>query len=353
MRKVVMLGPMPPLVGGMATVLDNLKHSDLNQSNDMTFFDTGKNTPENAGKLSKLWAHTSRYLVFIGLLIRLRPDIVHIHTCSGLTFYLDCIYAHLARLVGAKYILHVHGGRFVEFIQSQSGIKKTFAMASLTKAKNIVALSTQWKQRFEQNLNLSKVKVIVNGVRSPTDFDPSKREKNHILFLGAITKKKGIFDLVSALAHVSAPFHLHIAGNYCSDINEKSLYEFIDSFPNMRNKVSVEGVVSGAQKHQLMQRCDIFCLPSYVEGLPMSVLEAMAYQQAAITSNVGGLPDLIQSGQNGVLVAPDDINGLAEALESLLADESLKLRVSKAGETTYYSAYSLEAISPQINAIYD
>lgn len=347
-----MLGPMPPLVGGMATVLDNLKQSSLGDSNDLRFFDTGKNTADNAGVFKKLWAHISRYFAFVVVLVNHKPNIVHIHTCSGLTFYLDCVYAYIARIFGAEYILHVHGGRFIDFIQSQTGLKQKLAKATFAKAGKVIALSSQWKQRFEQKLQLSNVTVIVNGVGLPGEIDLNKRIKNHIVFLGAITKNKGVLDLITALAQVDSAFHLHIAGNFCADISERDLIAHIDSFPNLAHKVTIEGVVKGQKKHELMQTCDIFCLPSYIEGLPMSVLEAMAYKQAVLASDVGGLPDLIQSGENGILVAAKDINSLAQALNELLSDQVRKQQLSQAGSETFHKSYSLEAICPQYDNIY-
>lgn len=344
---------MPPLVGGMAAVLDTLAHSELAHSNDLVMFDTGKQTSEHAGFIATKGAHIIRLFRYIALLISFKPDIVHIHTCSGLTFYIDCIFARFARLCNTKYVLHIHGGRFLSFIDEQRGWRRNLAMKTLKKAAKVIALSQQWQSLFEKAWGLQNVVTIINGVPAPQpSLDITKLQK-HILFMGAITKNKGILDLIQALSLVKDDFHFHIAGNHATDITPSMLMQTIHSYPNLDNKISVEGIVMGEHKLRLLQQCDIFCLPSYIEGLPMSVLEAMSYQQAVLVSNVGGLPDLIVHEQNGLLIPPGDINAITKGLERLLGQVPFKQSLAQAGKQTFLSEYSINSIVPLYNRMYE
>jgi glycosyltransferase involved in cell wall biosynthesis len=113
------------------------------------------------------------------------------------------------------------------------------------------------------------------------------------------------------------------------------------------------GWVSGQAKEKLLQRNGIYVLPSYNEGLPVSVLEAMAADLAVITTRVGGIPELIADGSNGVLIEPGDREGLKMSMSTLLGDDGLRRRLADAGRRRIEEKYSDRVILPLLQRIYE
>jgi glycosyltransferase involved in cell wall biosynthesis len=112
------------------------------------------------------------------------------------------------------------------------------------------------------------------------------------------------------------------------------------------------GWVTGENKEALLSTASIFVLPSYYEGLPMSVLEAMAWGVPVITTPVGGIPEVVRHGEEGVIVQPGDIVGLTAALRQLLDDESLRQRLGANGRKRIQHIFSDEVVFPQLEAIW-
>jgi glycosyltransferase involved in cell wall biosynthesis len=145
------------------------------------------------------------------------------------------------------------------------------------------------------------------------------------LFLGLLGNRKGIFDLLPAFKQASEEMpnlRLRIGGNGDVDATRVCVRTL-----GLENSVCLLGWISGSVKDQELHRADIFVLPSYNEGLPMSVLEAMAWGLPVVTTPVGGIPELIENRVDGLLVRPGDIGDLREALVSLAADRALRHRL--------------------------
>ena len=238
--------------------------------------------------------------------------IVHIHGASRKSFVRKSIIIRFAKLMRRKVIFHCHGGEFKSYV-AEVGESKVLNV--LSKCDAIVVLSQKWVDYFKGDLGLKNVFVINNIVEPAQLFDenlkPTKELK--LLFLGAICDNKGIFDLLDVIATNKAEFigriKLYIGGNgeverLQSVILQKQLGEIVEYV----------GWVTGEDKNRLLKDCDIVMLPSYIEGLPITLLEAMAYAKPSITTNVGGIPEIVESGKNGVIITPGDKKMLYEAI---------------------------------------
>jgi glycosyltransferase involved in cell wall biosynthesis len=116
--------------------------------------------------------------------------------------------------------------------------------------------------------------------------------------------------------------------------------------------VDLLGWVQGEQKTRLLNSCRVYVLPSYFEGLPMSILEAMATGVPVIATAIGGIPEAIDDGVEGYLLAPGDVDGLAERLERLLSDDALAQRMGAAGRAKVERHFSTTAVMPRLEHIY-
>ena len=252
--------------------------------------------------------------------------IVHIHTASYKSFWRKAIFVYLARLINKKVILHIHGAEFKKF----AAIHHKLIRKVLLKCDKIVVLSKSWKEWFEKEFDINDVVIVNNIIETPKTSLGSKRanEKLIVLFLGAIGKRKGIYDLLEALFKYKELFgnniQLIIGGNgeaekVISYIRDKHLEDIVE----------YRGWVSGDDKVRLLNSADIFILPSYNEGLPISILEAMGYGIPVITTPVGGIPEVITDGENGLMVSPGDVDGLFNAVSKFAMDMSLRKKMGE------------------------
>lgn len=355
MKKIIMMGPMPPAIGGMATVLDNLSKSTLVNFCHVIFWNTAKNSPVGRTLFSAIKMRLSLWWKFYNTLKKEKPDCVHIHTCSGfITFFLDACFALIARWCGIPYFVHIHGGKFEEFLNGLSSIKLKFVLSILKKAKNVIALTTEWQALFENNWNMKNVKVLLNGVPNPHFDRVNVSEGTHILYMGQIWSRKGVKDLIKAFSLVEPnEATLHLAGDFGGDITPDEIVTYISQYPLVESKIIVEGPVIGERKKTLMENCTIFCLPSYAEGLPMVVLEAMSYKQTVLTTNVGGLPGLINHEHNGLLTDPGDIEAISRGLSKLINDKENRQQIAQQGYKTFIENYSIDTITEDYVQLYN
>jgi glycosyltransferase involved in cell wall biosynthesis len=176
------------------------------------------------------------------------------------------------------------------------------------------------------------VRVIPNGVRIPA-FVGREAEPAEVLFAGRLSAEKGIRDLAEA----AQGLNLVVAGDGA-----------------LRSLVpDALGLVPHDELDRLYARSAVVVLPSYREGLPLAVIEAMAHGRPVVASAVGGIPDLVVDGETGLLVPPGDPKALRAALERLLGDPALRRRMGQAGRGRIIELCSIENVAEATRAAYE
>lgn len=331
-----------PPRGGIAQVLYNYEHYVFPR---FKFVANSK----NGNFVSKLFQ-------FIGGLIRmaymLQTDkairIVHIHTASYNSFRRSMWFVRLAKSKGRKVLLHIHGGAFREFYATNpKGI-----CSDLKKCDCIVTLSPLWKQWFNNTLGKMRVEVVENVIPKPNKRCGILQDGIfHLLYLGLITEKKGIFDVLQVLAEnkeeLIGKLCLHIAGNG----KVKELQDFVQS-KGLHSIVRYEGWANDDKKSLLLSMADAFILPSYTEGSPMSILEALSYGLPVIATKVGGIPEIVSDGANGILFVPGDLKEIDRILHRFVtdSDKTTKLLPDIQNNITRYLP---DAVSERLAGIYN
>jgi glycosyltransferase involved in cell wall biosynthesis len=192
---------------------------------------------------------------------------------------------------------------------------------------------------------------MFNPVALPPTVAPwPARQAGSVLFLGKLGKAKGVDDLLQACAELTQrcpSLHLALGG----DGDRSAVQQQADALGVARH-VELLGWVQGEQKTRLLNSCRIYVLPSYFEGLPMSILEAMASGVPVIATAIGGIPEAIQDGVEGYLLAPGDVQGLADRIARLLADDALAQRMGAAGRSKVERQFSTAAVMPRLEQIY-
>lgn len=273
----------------------------------------------NSGGNNKVEKLFKALFGWFGMLFKLTFDkkikIVHIHTASYNSFKRSALFLKLAKFFGKKVILHIHGGGFKEYYATNpSWITKI-----LNSSDAIITLSESWKEYYESITNGPAIFILENIIANPNISERNKSTKCNLLFLGKIDQLKGIYDLLKVLnqdkLYFSDKIELHIGGGG----EVEKLKETISKY-DLEDFVYYDGFVSGKKKETLLNKCDAYILPSYTEGLPVSILEAMSYGKPILSTPVGGIPEVVK--ENGILFQPGDLSAIQEAIELIATNES-------------------------------
>lgn len=340
--RVLMIGPDRSVRGGISGVVNNYYEAGLDQKIDLCYI----GTMVDGSGARKLLQAAKAYFLFLVRLPRYR--IVHVNMASDTSFYRKSVFIETAKLFRKKVVIHQHGGNFPDFYEKELGAAgKKYVRRILSKGDAFLVLGTAWKDFFSTMIDRAGITVLPNAVTLPERF-PKQYGAHKLLFLGRLCREKGIRELLSVMPRLRSRFpdvQLYLGGVW----EEESLKEEMASIGDC---VVDLGWVSGSVKQKLLQECDIYVLPSYFEGQPVSVLEAMAYECAVAASDTGGIPDMIVDGQTGLLLPPKDADALAQKLLTLLADADLCRKLGANARRKIESEFSMEQNIERLLAIY-
>jgi glycosyltransferase involved in cell wall biosynthesis len=350
--RVLMIGPGAGIWGGIAA-LNEAVVPVLARRVDLLYLPTVENRPlSESGRISarNVAVALSQYARFLRAVVRFRPRIIHLHTSRDIAWLKDTFFVLAGRVCRCRVVLHMHGGNFLEIYDGSTRLMRGYTRWVLTLTDKVIELSEERAKRLTRVIPGEHVVVLRNCVdtsafapRQPGQFSnperplqrssPQGQRGTRVLFLGVVGPSKGTFDLLEAAARLrpngtssseeSSPLELWVAGpeeragdlaRVCARAQELGLADMCH----------LPGVVRGASKTQLLQGSDLFTLPSYHEGLPMAILEAMATGLPVVATHVGGIPELVQDGYNGYLIRPGDVEALAEKLNLLARDPKLR-----------------------------
>lgn len=248
--------------------------------------------------------------------------IVHIHNASRGSFLRKSLIVMVSKIFGKKVILHVHGAEFHIFYD-KAGIFRSYIRFIIRRCDVIACLSGQWKLYFESAFPGKKVVVINNVIDPPPSVGVpvNHSQKVKFLFLGYIGQRKGVFGLIETLRKKENGF----AGRYTLVVGGNGEVEQLNHVISENNSDDVQyaGWVKGEKKNELLSQCDVYVLPSYNEGLPISILEAMSYGKPIISTTVGGIPEIVKPGFNGWLFEPGDHSALTAIIDEALTNRQL------------------------------
>ena len=351
--RVVMAGPLPPGIGGMVTVIEDLSASRLAHDVELILFDTKKTTPQGRPLWQGIAARFGLWSRWWNALKSNDGDTVaHIHTCSGLSYFLDGTLLLLARARGVPALLHIHGGLFEDFLRSLSPLARRAAQFIARRASQVVVLSADWRDRLAPLLPGARLSVVENGICLPVE-EPTRAPADvpTILFLGDVAVAKGVEDLIEAAGRLKQPFRLVLVGGD-NPTGVSAQFKARAQQLGMADRVIFVGPVYGPAKYGYLRDADIFTLPSHAEAMPMSLLEAMAYGLAVVASRVGAIPSVIDPERTGLLVAPRDVDGLAAALDRTLSDRALRERMGLAAQQVARERYSADRAAGELIELY-
>ena len=349
-KKVLVIGPSDTRSrGGMATVIRGIRESRvLNEMYDITIFPSYID-----GSLPvRLLYSAYGYLRF--LCCYRSYDLFHIHVASFGSTFRKNLYLKAIKCAKKPAVLHIHGAKYLVFYEALSPRKKQTVRNFLHQADLVLALSEDWKQKFETTFGLTNCHALPNGI----DTEELKNGRCEIdantartfVFLGRMGQRKGAYDLVDAVrraVQADPSLRVYMAGDGEVEEVRKLVRE-----AGLEQQISVYGWVDFAGKCALLRQAATVVLPSYHEGLPMTILEGMASGKAIISTTVGAIPEVIQP-ENGILIAPGDVDALTDALLHCAQDENMLRRMSAANREKMDQTFSMRTMHERLAEYYE
>lgn len=294
-------------------------------------------------------------LIYIPFYLLFHPGIriLHIHGASRGSFLRKYIIFLTARyLFNKKVVYHIHGGEFHIFYKGSGKWVKRMISHFLNEADCIFCLSQSWEKFFASNFQCRQLKVIPNFV---DDAIPSKKlikkHKPIFLFLGKIVKGKGIYDLFDVVKELAethtSDFEFWVGGN-----GETEEFRNLIKAHHLQKVIQFKGWISGDDKVSVLQHSSVYVLPSYNEGMPISILEAMSYGLPVIASRVGGIPEMMEDQQSGFLIEAGNKVQLKEAMSRFIEKPELVAEMGKKSKEIFNERYAASRIMEMINNTY-
>jgi len=309
-------------------------------------------TSTRAGSLpQKAGAAAATCAALVGLAVRERLGIVHVHSSSRSSFARKSIFLAIARAGGAVTLFHLHSGEFERFVHGAGPLLRWWVCRTLARSTGVIVLSESWRQAIHDLVPSARIVVIPNPVEIPAVAPAPPAECRRLLFLGRADRKKGVFVLVDAVARLVPEFPdltLVVAG----DGDLRALRSHGER-AGLGERLEVLGWIDPERRQEELRRAAAFVLPSYGEGLPMALLEAMAAGRPVVATRVGGIPEVVGHEQEGLLVEPGDVPGLTSTLRRLLADAALRGRLGRQARDKVAAGYSREIVLDSLSRLYE
>jgi glycosyltransferase involved in cell wall biosynthesis len=348
---ILMLGAHPYKVkGGVSSWARNILASDLDGEFRIQYVATMADGPW----IIKLGWMIRALGIFLFFLIAKRVKLVHIHGSKNASFYRKLFFIALAKVWKKKVIFHCHSGKFDQFYLNGPAWQKSLIRWVLSVSDRIVVLSPQWIAFFSELAPMSKLTILENAVSldyyQSKGLDISRTAEPTLLFAGLLTENKGIFDLLSILPELIAQIpsaRLLLAGS--GDV--KRIAAAVKEY-DLEEAVTLAGWVAPETLLSFYHQAHLFVLPSYYEGLPMVMLEAMACGLPIVSTKVGGIPELIEEGENGYLIHPGDRKALLQALMILLPNHPLREAMGRNNIRKIREKYDLPMYIQKLKSLY-
>lgn len=345
-RRIYMACPMGPVGGGMARVVDGLIDASRSAAGSsaapLVALDT-RGQGSAAGSLVVL-------LGAMRVLIAARKNVagVHIHLAERLSLLRKGALMLMCRALGMPTIVHLHAAQFAPFYRQLPAPARWLTRRLLQLPACLIVLGQRASQFMTDEVGVpaQRVRIVPNGVPAPRIARQRDAAIRRVLFVGNLSERKGVSDLLQALClpgwDRTRTQVLLAGGGDVEGYRAKALAMGLDPW------LQWTGWLAPQQMAQRMAQADVLVLPSYDEGLPLVILEAMAQGVAVVCTPVGEIAHFITDEQEALFVPPGDCQALARQIQRVLTDDALRSRLETAGRQLYASRFSMDRFSTEI-----
>lgn len=325
-----------------------------NKEVDYIHFEIGRKDAENQGSISRIKRILRNKKEWEKLLMKNRDAVVHYNIpLMKAAIIRDYMMLKVAHKLNMPIVLHVHGGVYIKERNRPWLIKKL--LNNIFKwSKHVIVLGDEEKNILEEDFCLKDVVSLPNcidlSVAKEFNRDITSKETLDILYLGRIEPNKGIdyiFEACKTLKYQNVDFCLHFAGK------EEREGEYIPKFKDaLGDNFIYHGIVSGDKKTDVLKKCDIFLLPSFYEGLPMSLLETMSFGQVPIVTPVGSIPTVVKDKINGIFIGVKNCEDIIIAIKELKNNTNLFSIMSRQAKETILNKFDDNKYINRLNILY-
>lgn len=350
--KVLLVGKGAPDRGGIPTFLETLRHSSLEDEHELTFLNVAHSGVPQGGRttLANL-GRTMRDALAVWRAAE-DQDIVHIHSALAptVTVVRASLLAMAGRARGASVIVHAHGGEIRAWLTTP--FRKSLMRLAMQPATRVVAVWTAGEKALRAVLRAGQVQLIDNGVPLTEPARPDTPGRSpRVLYVGLLAARKGVLDLLAASAILRTRGVDHELWLVGGTPDEGPAAE-AEVRAGLTGGERLLGRRPPEEMPEAYAQVDVFCLPSWYEAMPLSVLEAMAAGLPVVATDVGDVSRAVADGETGAVVPTRAPEALADALQPLLVDPALRRRMGTAGRERAAELFSSEATARAVSALY-
>ena len=347
-KRVAIVGPDLDARGGIASVCRTWLGAPGLRGITLDYVPTMRDEGTGPRRAAGMLARQAR---FVGRIASAwRPDLFHIHLSWFSSFYRKMAYFEEAHATGRPVLVHVHTPDLEHFRRS-SRIHGSAMRWMFGRAARVIALSEAMATELREIAGPEPLIDVLYNPVALENFDCSPRGRQgppRLLFMGEVGERKGSFDLVKALQALQqegVPFQARFCGN-------GDLERLQREVAGMGDAVAIPGWVSGKERLAEYRNTHLVVLPSYQEGLPMTILEAMAAGLPVVSTPIAGIPEAVEHERTGILVKPGDIAGLQAALRRLLTNPGLRERMGAAGRHRAEQHFDVDVVVARLREIW-
>lgn len=364
---ILFITPLPPPVHGSAMVSQYIKDSELIHGEfecDFVNLSTSRRMDEiGRGGVKKLLRFVGSFFTLFYKLLTHRYDLCYLAiTCYGIGFLKDAPFVLLCKLFGSKVVIHQHN-------KGMSGCIERWPYRWLIpyvyKHTRVILLSWYLYPDIEKAVKREQVVICPNGIPETVSGErlmvsgdnvergsvaSSSLPTVNLLFLSNLIPSKGVYVLLDAckiLKEKGLNFHCNFVGGESKEIN-RSVFEQAVRERALDDCVTYHGPKYGDDKERYWQMADVFVLPTYNETFGLVIVEAMQYRLPIVSTDEGGIPDVVIDGENGFICKRKDAVSLANAIERLIVDEALRNTMGEEGYRIYQEKFTLSCFEQRL-----
>ena len=356
--RILFILHLPPPIHGAAMMGKYIQESELINSS----FDCFCINLATAGSLSDIGHISLKKLLKYFFLLKhishvvreIRPELVYITpNAGGKAFFKDFIVVQMLKSMGCKVIAHYHNKGVSAY---QSKWIYNFLYKRFFSNLKVILLAENLYKDIAKYVKREDVYICPNGIPSSCKEEMEARRNNvipHLLFLSNLLISKGVIVLLDALKILKEKeytFVCQFIGGETAEINAVQFFEEVNK-RELSDLVTYVGRKVREEKEAFFRQADIFVFPTYYETFGLVNLEAMEYKLPVISTNEGGIPDIVKDGENGLICEKQNPVSLADCIAKLLDDEELRVKMGSAGHEKFCREFTLDKFENRMRDI--
>lgn len=354
-HKVVLFGPSLEAVSGVSTHVRMLFASDLARDYELLHFQVGSEGRRETA-LQKLMRFALSPFHLGLMLLRTGAEVVHLNaSLDPKAYWRDLVYSIVARLLRRRVVNQIHGGAMPQDFFRGNALLTWVLRRHLVSSDVVTVLSSAELAAYRKFDPRIRVHLVPNAI-DPSGLAGRTRTCNtdkplKLVYVGRLVRAKGLFEVIEAMSELKRTgreFRLCIAG----EGQDQSALMAASQKAGLGDRIRFLGSVFAEEKWRLWLDSDVFVFPSYMEGLPYSLLEAMAAGCVPVTTPVAAIPDVMRDGEHGLFVPVKDASALALAVAALDDDRAGLFRMAEAARRRAMEYYTVPRLAEDFRKLY-